>query len=165
MASIVKGKISNIKEIVVNEKGDTIKINTADATFKKRFAEFLDGMAKKTSDMEKKALALEAKYEGKEIFEEKENGLYSVDMEQITAITNAEIELYKGLMEELDDMFGQDIIKKYFADEYEINPEFVPDADSIVALIADLTQEVEVLYEERNKSVKSKYSTSRKGQK
>lgn len=142
---------SGILHIKVNGYGDELLLNSADMSVFNRFAELYSKVQN---------IATEAEAEIKHV-KEKYSDQASVDC--VKAFINVNIKHVQRIMAELDNVFGEGFVRKVYRENYELNPDFVPDELSITELIEAMIPIMEDTYGERIKRNKSKYSAAKKG--
>lgn len=161
--SIGKNKSKNIQEVIVNEHGDTIKINGADATLRQKYNDFLSWLNAKVAELTEEAGKKEKQYAGREIVSRDEEGNAVVDTEQLADSIQMENGFYTECLARLDDIFGQDIVQKYFRSDYELNPDFIPDEYEFMHFIEEITEVASEVYGIRRKELAGRYGKNRKG--
>lgn len=129
-------KSKNIVKIEVNDDGEYITINFADADFPKRFYQFYNNMKKKIDSIQK----------DREKFNES-------DVEQQLEYYAA---LHRELMQEVDGMFGEDTCRKVFGD-------ITPNISLISDFFEQLFPIMEKYSLVNNRAFSGKYSPGRKG--
>ena len=67
------------------------------------------------------------------------------------------------IMEELDKVFGENFCRKVFRENYELNPDFVPDEIALAELVDSLVPIMEKAYGERIKRTQNKYNAGKRG--
>lgn len=161
--SIGKSKSTNIQEVVVNEYGDLIKINAADAALRQRYTGFLSWLYQRVDELSAEADKKEEQYAGRPVVSEDEEGNAVIDTEQLEDSIQMENGFYAECLEKLDDVFGQGIVKKYFRSDYELNPDFVPDEYEFMNFISEITDVASEVYGIRRKELAGRYGKNRKG--
>lgn len=61
-----------------------------------------------------------------------------VNPAQLMAYINVHVMTSQKIMEELDKVFGENFCRKVFRENYELNPDFVPDEIAIAELVDSL---------------------------
>lgn len=151
------------EKVYVNEYDDYILIDPGDHTFLGRFADFIHWLEGKQVELDKISADMKAKYSGREMFKEDEEGNIDIDTEQLADLINIQTSAYKECREKVEELFGQDALKKYFRLSYEINPNFIPDLDYIFDFIEEITPVLEKTYGARAERINKKYSKNRRG--
>lgn len=153
----------DLLKVIVNDNDEYIYINPNDGTFLDRFGRFLAWLEEKTVELEKLGNEKAKKYNGKAIVTENEEGDTEIDIEQLLDFTSIQLEALTEISSKIDSLFGQDTLKKYFRAFYEINPEFIPDADCINDFLNQIIPAVNTAYDARIERINSRYNKSRKG--
>lgn len=161
--SIGKNKASNIQEVIVNDYGDTIRINAADATLRQRYNDFLSWLYEKTDELAETANQKEKQYADRKIVSEDEEGNAIIDTEQLADSIQMENDFYRECLVKIDGIFGQEIVKKYFRNDYELNPDFIPDEYEFMHFIEEITMVASKVYGIRRKELAGRYGKNRKG--
>jgi hypothetical protein len=152
------GLQEDLLKVVVNDDDEAIYLNPNDGTFVDRFAKFLAWIDAKSKELDKLGTEKAKEYEGRAIFGE--DG--AVDVEQLLELTNVQLEAVKEIAAEVDNLFGQDTLRKFFKPYYTINPDFVPDADCINDFLEQIIPAVNAAYDARLQRIQSKYSKGRR---
>lgn len=130
-------------DIDVNDNGDKISFCISDNEFLKKLSAFFEWFFSSKEEIEK----LEMK---------EESG--ANEFKEFNLLVSAQEGLSKQAMEKLDEFFGDGTSKKIFGD---ISPTFV----CVVDVIFQLSEEIEIIANEHNKSFENRYSKRRKGAK
>lgn len=153
---------SGIKEdllkVIVNDDDECIYLNPNDSTFMDRFAKFLSWLDVKSRELEKIGEDKAKQYEGKDLVSEDGD----IDIDQLLEMTDIQLGAVKEISEEVDKLFGQDTLKKFYKPYYSINPEFVPDADCINDFLEQIIPQINVAYNARVQRIQSKYNKGRR---
>lgn len=164
MAYTIGKKISGqLQKVELNEFGDFILINPNDVAFPKAFGAFIRWIEEKEAELGKTASELENKYKGIPMISHDESGDVKIDSEQFSLYMQIKTELYTECCQRIDEIFGQDALKKYFRVFYEVNPDFIPDEDCIMDFVDEISLVLESIYQERFKRINQKYNKKRKG--
>lgn len=134
MVIINEIRVNNSIVINVNDNGDTITVNVEDQLFIEKFyvlCDRLDGLKKELDTSEVKSKS---------------------EREKLQFM----IEKTRGIMADIDSLFGEDACKKVFGD-------IVPNVYLIAEFFDQLTPMVEQYVGERKKRINAKYSNKRKG--
>lgn len=161
--SIGKSKSENIQEVMVNEFGDSIRINAADATLRQKYSDFLAWLYSRVNELQEEANKKEKQYAGRQIVSRDEEGNAVIDTEQLSDFVEMQNGFYSECLSWIDEIFGQDVVKKYFRSDYEVNAEFVPDEQEVERFIDEITGVASEIYGIRRKALSQKYSKGRKG--
>jgi hypothetical protein len=94
---------------------------------------------------------------------ENEDGTLDIDVDQYSELVNIYATAYKEITEQLEELFGQDVLKKYFRICYEINPDFIPDIDYIGDFLEEMAPVLNEVYDTHFEKVKERYSRDRRG--
>lgn len=152
-----------LKKVMVNEDDDYIVVNANDATLVERYAELIQWLENQQTEMETKANELEEKYKGQSAVTKDEDGTVNVNTEMILELTRVKSDLYKEVCTRIDNLFGQEVVNKYFKSCYELNSDFVPDEECIIDMVNSLSEVIEKIYKARLERIRKKYSTNRQG--
>lgn len=129
----LKRNRGNIVRIEVNDEGEFITINLADAEFPNRFYELYQNVQNRLKDIEEKKPA------------------DSNTTEQLEYVRN----LNKGNADDIDKLFGEDTCRKVFG--------VVPDIYAVIDFFEEIIPILENAIKKRNNSIKSKYNPKRRG--
>lgn len=151
------------EKVYVNEYDDFIMIDPGDQSFLGKFADFIHWMEEKQKELDRISADMEKKYGGRMMISESEDGDTEVDTEQLIELVNLQLKTYKECADKVDELFGQETLKKYFRASYEINPNFVPDLDYVFDFIEEITPVLEKVYGARAERINKKYNKNRKG--
>lgn len=160
--SIGKKVSSQLKKVELNEFGDYILINPGDYTFSKRFSALLEWLDGKQAELAKQADEMGEKYKGTNMVSFDADGNASVDTEQLAVFVKIKNDLYEETARKVEDLFGQNVLKKYFRAFYEANPEFVPDEECIMDFFEEISPVLQTVYQERANKIDKKYGKNRK---
>lgn len=155
------GLQDDLVKVLVNDDDDYVYLNPNDSTFMDRFAKFLAWLEEKTSELEKLGKEKDEQYEGRAMISE--DG--EVDVEQLLEFTSIQVATLNEITERIDDLFGQNTLRKFFKAFYEINPDFVPDADCVNDFLEQIIPAVNDAYDARIERINAKYNKSRRGKK
>lgn len=156
------GLQEDLLKVIVNDDGDAIYINPNDGTFIDRFGKFLGWLDIKTKELEKIGEEKSKQYDGREIFTQDEEGETVVDIDQLLELTDIQTGALREISAEIDSLFGQDTLRKYFKVFYEINPDFIPDAECINDFLEQIIPAVNQAYNTRIERINKKYSRDRR---
>lgn len=134
----------SIYKLEVNEMGETIDIVLSDVSFIQKFAELVAWMNATQEELKEKETELENKYEGKSLVDEQ--GEY--DIEQLTELIVLNKEFNQSICDKFEELFGQDLFKKYFRKIYNVIPDYVPDGDAILDFVEQIVEVINTLYGE-----------------
>jgi len=164
MAYSIGSKINEkLIRVEVNDVGDYIVLNPADASFTTRYAAFLKWLEAKEKELRKISDEADKKYEGRKMISENEDGTLDIDVDQYSELVNIYATAYKEITEQLEELFGQDVLKKYFRICYEVNPDFIPDMDYIGDFLEEMSPVLNEIYDAHFEKVKGRYSRNRRG--
>lgn len=152
----------NLKTIEVNDFGDTITVNTGDTGFFKRFADMTKWISEKVASLSKLAEEKERQYGGRPMTSTNEDGELSIDVEQLSDLADIQVSVLQECTEQIDKVFGEGTMRKYFRLAYENLPGFVPDEDCIADFMEEITPVMEELYHQRAERLKYRYDKKRK---
>lgn len=159
----MKTRESHICEVTVNSDGDKIYINPDDTTLIDRYVQLLRWFDLTGQELEQTGEEMEKKYEGRSMIVEDGEGNTSIDTEQVVDFFAIQSKFYKDAMEKVDEVFGQDVIKKYYKVDFAINPGFVPDDSSLGDFFDEISDIMNTIFGKRAEYINRKYSKNRKG--
>ena len=153
----------NIAKVYLNSKDDFIYIDEKDTSIFERFAALLKWLEEKGNEITNKEKELEQRH-GKDIITRNDAGeVTDINVDAFVAFSKFRTETYQEAADQIDKIFGQNTIRKYFRTSYEINPDFTPDDECIYDFLDEITPILNELYSDRAKRISLKYSSSRKG--
>lgn len=161
--SIGKKVSDQLQKVELNEFGDYILLNPGDASFSQKFGDLIKWINDKSAEMSKIAADMGEKYKDTPMIHMEENGDAEIDTEQFSLYVKIKTDLYEECGQRIDQLFGQDTLKKYFRAFYEINPDFIPDEDCIRDFMEEIAPVLGVVYNERFERINKKYNKNRKG--
>ena len=148
----------DLLKVILNEDDDCIYLNPNDSTFMDRFARFLSWLDAKSAELERIGEEKDKQYDGRVMVSDEGD----VDIEQLLEFTNIQVEALKEISAEIDSLFGQDALRKFFKAFYAINPDFVPDGDCINDFLEQIIPAVNAAYDARVERIQKKYSKGRR---
>lgn len=165
MAYQIGKKITeNLAKVEVNDFGDYIMLNPSDNSLKQKYVDLLKWAETRQRELDDLAEQKDKQYEGREMFTHDEEGnLKEVDIEQLADLVEVELNFCKEAEEKINDLFGQDTLKKYLRACYEINPNYIPDTDAIADFFEEITPVMSSVFGTRFERIKSRYNKNRKG--
>lgn len=125
----------NVIKVEVNDEGEFIAINLADAEFPHRFYALYQNVENRLKEFEQKNA--------------------SVDKDSTTEQLEYVRKLNQGNKEDIDNLFGEGTCDKVFG--------VVPDIYAVIDFFEEILPIIEKATKERNKNIKSKYNPSRRG--
>lgn len=146
---------SGIQHIKVNNYGDEILLDTNNLGLFKRFAGLVEKADTYAERAQKESAQITEKY--------KDAAKDEVNVNEVLEQVQVVIDFSKSMMEELNNIFGQDFIRKVYRDNYALDEYFVPDELSISELIEALAPVMEKTYGQRIERHKNKYNASKRG--
>lgn len=149
---------TGILHIKVNAYGDELLLDSTKISTFNKFAAMYGNVQKIADDAESEVKQIQQKYKEVNV-----TNVENVNIEAITELTNANIKYIQMILNELDGVFGEGFAKKVYRENYELDPDFVPDELSVTELIEALIPIMEDAYGERIKRTKSKYSAAKRG--
>ena len=144
---------TGILRIKVNEYGDALLLDSSDLSIFNRFHNLYARLEVLTEGANKEVEQVVDKYR-----DEKE-----VSMDMIHDYVDLTIRYSENVMQELNNIFGEDFTAKVFRANYELNADFVPDELALTELVEALVPVMENAYGERIKRNKSKYNAGKRG--
>lgn len=164
MAYSIRNQVSKkVVKVEVNDSGDYIVLYPGDTSFTTRYAAFLEWLKAKEKEMETVAAEAEKKYEGRKLVSENEDGTQDIDVEQFSEMVNIYATVYKEITEKLEELFGQDVLKKFYKECYEVNPDFIPDIEYIGDFLEAVSPVLNDIYNAHFEKAKGRYNRNRKG--
>lgn len=146
---------SSIKTVgVKNADGETIcvlKIDSADNTVVERFA----NMINRLEETEK-----EAKEETKRLADEYKD---RKDIDAVIASCRVDIKYLNKICEEINNMFGANTIRDMFKENYDLNPDFVPDEILLLDFLEGIMPIIENIYKTRLETKRKRFNVNRTG--
>lgn len=156
---------STIK-VYVNDFDDYVLLDPSDTSLAMRFQKFMVWLNGRGQELTESAQALDEKYKGTEMVRtDEETGETDIDLEQFGEFAEIQCAFYGEVTDKLEEVFGQNILKKYFRTSYEVNPGFVPDDVAIEDFLEAITPVMEKVFQQRFDRMNKKYSAGRKGKK
>lgn len=142
---------SGIKKIgIENENGTIVAkliINSCDDRLYDKFISLMENLKEIQESSNKKIESLGL------------NSVDSINTEDMRKLLEVNREAIEGLIEETEKMFGSGLIRKMYADNYELNPDFLPGLEMLFEFYEQILPIVEEIF--RNKH--SRYSPSKRG--
>lgn len=160
---IGKKLTENLVKVDVNDFGDYIMLDPSDASFQTRFFNLLKWVDEKQKELTSLAEEKGKKYEGRKLITQDEDGNTEIDMEQLSDLVEIQTSFYRECKDQINALFGQDTLEKYFRVCYEINPAFLPDEDCIADFLDEITPVLNQVYNARFERIKGRYNKNRKG--
>lgn len=127
---------AEVDEIILNKHGDKIQISADDASLFDKFANGYDKIVKMADEMPDKLEAVEKEFEKKE----------DSDIPKAVSISRVRVDFCEKAIGIIDDIFGKETAKKSFRDDYERNPDFLPDEDLFIAFFEKMTPIMEDVF-------------------
>ena len=151
-------------KVFVNEFDDYVLLDPSDTSLVMRFQRFMVWLNERGQKLQQEAAELDEKYKDTPMVQEnEETGETDIDLEQFGKFAETQYAFYNEIAAKLNEVFGQDVIRKYFRVSYEINPEFVPDDLAIQDFLESITPVMEQVFQTRFERMNGKYSKDRKG--
>lgn len=151
---------TGIREIEVNDSGDSIKIPVNDTAFYRRFAEAFNRFEEKQVEIDRRSKALSEKYSGKEPGNDREEGAEGdpeINMEMFGDALDLYSEVCRETCREIDNIFGEGCCSKVFPGVKE------PGIDMIMDFFEQIFPIMEKFMDEKNKNMIQKYGKKRRG--
>lgn len=144
---------SGIKKIgIENEDGEVVAVLKIDISN--------NNIINKFANMVNRANEIQENFNSK--IEEKERLLGNITSENVSEIMDIYKKSAKELVDETTILFGTEIFKDIFADNYEIDPDFIPDVSVITDVFAQLMPILKELFANQKSD---RYSPAKKGKK
>ena len=144
---------TNLLEISVNKYDDLLVIDCGDLSVFEKFAELSSRVDALAEDAGKELERVNSRHEGED----------QASAELVRDYVGVNIGFSKKVLAELDGIFGDGFTDKAFRENYEVNPDFVPDEIAPAELVEALVPVMEKAYGERIRRNKSKYSATKRG--
>ena len=151
---------TGIKEIEVNDSGDSIQIPVNDTAFYKRFVEALKRIEEKQAEIDRRSKELSEKYPEKEPGdgrEEKQEKDSEINMEMFGDALGLYSEVCRETCLEIDSIFGEGCCSKVFPGVKE------PGIDMIMGFFEQILPIMEKFMDEKKKNMIQKYGKKRRG--
>lgn len=151
---------TGIKEIEVNDSGDSIKIPVNDTAFYKRFVEAFNRFEEKQTGIDRRSKELSEKYPEKEQGdgrEEEAEGDPGINMEMFGDALDLYSEVCRETCLEIDNIFGEGCCSKVFPGVKE------PGIDMIMEFFEQILPIMEKFMDEKKKNMIQKYGKKRRG--
>ena len=145
---------TGLLEVSVNKYDDLLILNCADLSVFNRFAKLYENVETIADSATRKLEELNHKH-GDDI----QTGIADAVCEYV----GVNIDFSRKVMLELNNVFGDGFTDKVFRENYELNPDFVPDEIALTDLLEALVPIMEKAYGERMKRNRSKYSAKKRG--
>lgn len=142
---------TGLKKIKCNDYGDYITINVSDASILERFTKVYDNLEHVSDEFK-----VEAESYKEQFGDDKSR-------ESVLAASRINVKYIAKCIEELEEVFGKDSIRKAFRECYEENPDFVPDESCLIEFMEQMVPVMEKLFNEKINKDKRKYSVGFKG--
>lgn len=128
----------DVLRLEVNDEGEYIMISADDATMFDRFAAGIRHIVELSDETAAKIEAIEKQYKGRTGFD--------ADMEKVIAISGENVNFSKEAVKTVDDIFGEDTVKKVFRSAYNHIPNFLPSINLITEFFEQVTPYMEKLF-------------------
>ena len=156
MAEVENLKVENNSveaiKVVLNKDGEYIMISPDDATMFDRFATGIRQIVTMANEMPKKLGEIEKQYKGKTDHQSR--------VAEAIAISRENVNFSREAVKIIDEIFGEDTIKKYFRDIYSKIPDFLPSSDCIIDFFEQITPPMEEIFN-RKLNARDKLSKQR----
>ena len=149
------GRSTNLLEISVNKYDDLLILDCSDMQIFKRFTSLYDNIEKIAKEAEREVTELKNKYRSRET--------EGISIDEVTDYVDVSICISRKIMNELDGVFGKQFTQNVFRENYELNPDFVPDEIALADTIEAMIPIMEKAYGERISRNKNKYSATKRG--
>ncbi len=138
------------EEIKINQHGDKIYISAGDSALFDRFVNCFDFIIKESKENESKIFEIENKHEGKDGVED--------EIEMIVEMSRVNVGFSNKAVEQIDGIFGEGTVRKYFRDHYEKIPSFLPGVDCFMEFLEQISPVMEKIFERtvKNRELASK---------
>lgn len=139
-----------LEEITLNEHGDKIYISADDSALLDNYVKCFDSVLGQANESEKKIAEIEKKYEEKEDVESQI--LMAVEASRVY------VEFSENAAKEIDNIFGDGTVRKYFRDHYEKIPSFLPGVDCFMDFFEQMSPVMEEVF---GKTIKNRDEASK----
>lgn len=153
------------EKVELNDYGDFIMIDPSDSSFFERYSSLVKWLDDKGSELNNLGQELSDKYTGDMLAEDEDGNVTVTDPEQFALANKIRADFYREASAQIEKVFGEGALKKYYRDSFEINPEYVPDENAISIFIEEIGIEMKDIYEKRNKALSTRYGLNRDGAK
>lgn len=150
-------------KLIVNTKGDFIYLDDKDPLLFDKYADFLKWLDDKDKEIQEKGKEILQRYGENAIISDDNGNIKEFDIDAILEISKFRISVYREAAKLLNDIFGGDIIRKYFFKSYEINPDFVPGDECLYEFLEEITEVMNEIFAERKERLEGRYNNNRKG--
>lgn len=149
------GTSLKIEEVEVNQHGDKIYISGEDSTVFDRFVNCFDFIIKQAKEKEAELVGIEKKYDGKDSVED--------EIEMVVEMSRVNVDFSNKAVEQIDGIFGEGTVKKYFRDHYEKIPSFLPGVDCFMDFLEQISPVMEKIFGQtvKNRELASKARMSK----
>lgn len=127
---------SKLVKIEVNDFGDAIFLHPDNANFIESFSQLYKDIFKYADEVQEQGEKLDAEYEGKED-----------TPEYVLAYAKLNVGFSEKLISMSENVFGENVLKKYFKEEYDNIPDFIPDVDCFIDFIRQITPIISQVYD------------------
>ena len=154
MGDILEIKVeSSLKKIKCNDYDDFIVIDVSDKRTFEKFSNLLNRCTEISDNFQKEM-------SNKNIIETDDEDL---KIKQTLEVCQTDIKYINELITEFDGVFGKDSVYKVFRENYENDPEYIPDESQLVDYLEALIPIMEKLFGERFQRNKKKYNVAFRG--
>ena len=164
MATQIGKKLNEkLVKVVVNDWGDYFLINAGDTSFQERFLGLLKWIEEAQKNLNTLSEEKDKQYKGRALITTDEDGNKEYDLEQIEDLVEIQLKFYRECEQKINDLFGQDALKKYLRICYEANENFVPDEEYISDFLEEITPILNDVFGAKFERAKDRYNKNRKG--
>ena len=151
MGDILEIKVeSSLKKIKCNDYDDFIVIDVSDKRTFEKFSNLLNRCTEISDNFQKEM-------SNKNTIETDDEDL---KIKQTLEVCQTDIKYINELITEFDGVFGKDSVYKVFRENYENDPEYIPDESQLVDYLEALIPIMEKLFGERFQRNKKKYNVA-----
>ncbi|MBD5543741.1 MAG: hypothetical protein HDR01_05750 [Lachnospiraceae bacterium] len=130
---------ADFDEIILNQHGDKIEISADNARLFDRFANGYDEIIKLSEEMPGRLEAVEKETADKD------------DISKSVATSRVRVDFCEKGIGIIDSIFGEGTTKKVFRDDYEKDPDFLPDEDLFIAFFEKFAPIMEDIFDRKLK--------------
>lgn len=145
---------STVKKIKCNDYGDYIAIDVSDKRVFEKYSTLLDN-CNKISDR--------YSADTKDLLVVPDNESEEEQRDRILKVCRTDVNYINEIIVQLESVFGKDAVRKVCRENYENDPDYIPDESILVDFIEAMLPVMEKLYGERYQRNKAKYNSNYRG--
>ena len=128
----------SIEEITLNKHGDKIFVSSEDSALFDNYVKCFDFIVKQSKSKQAEIEEIEKKYDGKEDIES--------EIEMVVELSRVNVDFANAGIKEIDGIFGDGTVRKYFRDHYEKIESFLPGVDCFMDFFDQMSPVMEHLF-------------------